>query len=228
MGCFITYPVKEISSVFIRRYQRPSAVRKTGLCDLSGAGEKYLGIGYKGDKKMKMVKCVFKYIAFTVGLAIWTVGAAYAIDSDVTRRTLAGIQGVNVVVEELQPNIQKYTQKFGLQREQIKTDVEAMLRKAGVTVFAYEQWLKTPGRPFLYIVVNTHEYEKYWYSYDVRVELKQGVSLEVNPLVKTMAGTWGINMTGITNIGKLNAIKESINVLVGRFIEAYLSVNLKK
>jgi hypothetical protein len=42
-----------------------------------------------------------------------------------------------------------------------------------------------------------------------------------------MADTWGINMTGITHIGKLNVIKESLNVLVGRFVEAYWWANGK-
>jgi uncharacterized membrane protein YczE len=71
-----------------------------------------------------MTKYVSKYIAIAVSLVIWTVGTAYAIDSDVTKQTLKGIQGVNVVIEELQPNAQKYAQKFGLQKEQIKADVE--------------------------------------------------------------------------------------------------------
>lgn len=167
-------------------------------------------------------------IVLVVSIMVWAVGSVYAIDSDVTKRTLSGIQGVNVVVEELQPNVQKYAQRFGLQKDQIKADVESALRKAGIHVLTYEQWLKTPGRPFLYIVANTHEYEKYWYAYDVRIQLRQSVLLEMNPSIATMADTWGISMTGNTNIGKLGVIKESVNTLVGRFVEAYWWANGKK
>ncbi len=195
------------------------------LGGLSEAGEKYLRVRYKGDKKVKMIRSASKCILFMVGIVIWAIGSAHAIDSDVTRQTLSGIQGVNVVIEELQPNIQKYAPKFGLQKEQIKADVESALKKGGVSVFTYDQWLKSPGRPFLYIVINTHEYEKYWYAYDIRVQLRQKVCLEVNPSITTMADTWSINMTGITNIGKFNVIKESLNTLVVRFVEACWAAN---
>jgi len=160
--------------------------------------------------------------------ALWAWGSANAIDSDLTRKTLTGIQGVNVVIEDLQPNIQKYAAKARLERDQIKSHVEVLLKKEGVPVLNYDQWLKAPGRPFLYVTINTHEYEKYWFAYDVRVQLRQKVSLEVNPETVTMADTWGISMTGTTNIGKLGVIKETLNLLVGRFGEAYRSVNTRE
>jgi hypothetical protein len=158
----------------------------------------------------------------------WAGSDANAIDSELTRKTLAGLHGVNVVVEELQPNIQKYAQKAHLERDQIRSHVEGLLKKEGIPVLSYDQWLKAPGRPFLYVAINTHEYEKYWYAYDVRVQLRQKVMLEVNPEMATMADTWGINMTGTTNIGKLTAIRETLNLLVGRFGEAYRSANTKE
>ena len=156
-------------------------------------------------------------------LALAMVGWAsfvFAIDSDLTRLTLRGLPGVSVVVEELQPGLRKYGQKSGLQREQIKADAESMLRKAGIPVLTYDQWLKAPGRPFLYVVVNTHEYEKYCYAYDVRVELKQRVLLETNPSVAAMASTWSMNMTGNTHIGKLGEVKQNLSVLMEGFIGA--------
>jgi hypothetical protein len=167
--------------------------------------------------------------AFTMAALAFIICApcVYALDCEVTRRTLIGIPGVNVVIEELQPGIRAYGQKNRLQREQMKADVEAALKKAGITVLQYDQWLKSTGKPFLYIVVNTHEYEKYWYSYDIRVELRQLVSLEANPAIKTIAPTWSVSMTGNTNIGRLNSIKDNLNVLLAKFAEAYLAVNQK-
>ena len=55
-----------------------------------------------------------------------------AIDSELTRRTMCGLQGVNVMVEEVQPNIQKYAQKAGLTGDQIQRDVESRLKTAGI------------------------------------------------------------------------------------------------
>jgi hypothetical protein len=154
--------------------------------------------------------------------------SALAIDSEVTRKTLAGLKGVYVAVENLQPNIEKYAFRFNLTKEQLQIDVEQKLKKAGIVVLNAEQWLKTPGRPMLYVNVNTHEYEKYWYSYTIKLDLQQIVMLETNPRVKTLATTWEIDMTGIANIGTLDRIRANVSLLVDRFIDAHSSVNLKK
>ncbi len=156
-------------------------------------------------------------------------GSVYAIDTDVTRMTLRGLQGVYVAVEELQPNLIKYdaVQKAGLSQAALQREVEARLKAAGIKVLTWDQALKTPGSPFLYIVVNTHESEKYWYAYDIRIELQQVVSMEANPKVRAMAGTWSTSMTGIANIGKLQVIRDDVGALVGKFVQAYKAVNGK-
>jgi hypothetical protein len=157
-----------------------------------------------------------------------TANGLYAIDSELTRQTLVGLKGVSVAVEDPQPNIQKYVQRFGLAGDQLQKDIEQRLTKAGITVLNQEKWAAMPGRPVLYININTHEYQKFWYAYTIIVDLRQIVQLEASPEVKTLASTWSINMAGIANIGTLNAIKDNVNVLVDRFIEACLTVNRKE
>ena len=176
-----------------------------------------------------MMKNIYKMV-FLVTLFLLTIisSSLFAIDSELTRQTMTGLQGVDVMVEDLQPNMQKYARKFGLTQEQLKRDVEQKLQKSGITILTQENWLKTLGRPVLYVNINTHEYEKYWYAYDIKVELKQIVYMEANPKVKTLASTWSISMTGIANIGTLNTIRDSLGSLVNRFIDAYLSANTKK
>jgi hypothetical protein len=156
------------------------------------------------------------------------VSSLYAIDSELTRQTLLGLKGVSVAVENPQPNIQKYAQRFSLTRDQLQKDIVQRLSKAGIVVLNQEKWLQTSGRPVLYVIVNTHEYEKYWYAYTIIVDLMQIVTLEANPDIKTLASTWSINMAGIANIGTLNTIKDNVYTLVDRFIDAYLSVNRKE
>nr|MDA8125056.1 hypothetical protein [Deltaproteobacteria bacterium] len=80
----------------------------------------------------------------------------------------------------------------------------------------------------LYVNINTHETERYWYAYDIKLELRQIVLLEVNPRIKTLADTWSINITGETNIGNLNILKKDALALVEGFIRAYKSVNQNK
>jgi len=152
----------------------------------------------------------------------------YAIDSELTRQTLLGLKGVSVAVEDPQSNIQKYAQRFGLTRDQLQKDIEQRLAKAGIAVLNQEKWTAMPGRPVLYININTHEYQKYWYAYTIIVDLRQIVTLESNPDIKTLASTWSTNMAGIANIGTLNSIKDNVNTLIDRFIDVYLSANRKE
>jgi len=169
-----------------------------------------------------------RWICFSIAIcmAIGLYSYVYAIDSDLTRRTLLGIQGVHVIVEDLQPSLKDYGQKFSLSNTQIEKDVEIRLRAAGIDVFTREQWLKTIGRPLLYINVNTHD-DKFRVAYDIRIDLKQIVSMEANPDVKTLAPTWAINMTGMANIDNLGVIRTNVGTLVDRFIKAFWAANKK-
>jgi hypothetical protein len=154
-----------------------------------------------------------------------TVSAAFAMDSELTRKTLKGFPGVYVIVEEMQSNIEKHTKKFGLTKLQLQADTERRLVENGVRVLSKDEWLKTPGKPVLYVGVNTHETERYWYAYDIKVEIQQIVYMEANPKIQALATTWCINMTGLTNIGKLDIIRSDTGVLVGKFVEAFKGTN---
>jgi hypothetical protein len=162
----------------------------------------------------------FMMLSFMV-LEVW------AVDSESTRQTLKKIQGVMVITEELQPNLTKYVKKNIPSKEVLQMAVELRLKKAGVKVLTYDEWMKSPGRPVLYVNINTHEHEKYWFVYNISLDLQQVVFLESNPKSRALASTWSINMTGITNIGSLGTIQNNILYLVDQFIGAYKSVNGK-
>jgi hypothetical protein len=169
------------------------------------------------------------YVLFLTGLLLlMSTQVSQAIDNEITRRTMSGLKGINITVEELQPSILKYAQKTGLTREQIQKDVEIKLKSTGIKIFALSEWLNAPGRPMLYINVNTHEFDKYLYAYDIKLEFRQVVFLEANPSIKTMAVCWSTNMTGIANIGTLNSIRSNIGKMTDIFIEAYRSANTEK
>jgi len=173
---------------------------------------------------------VFKYLLFISLLTPLFTMPAFAEDSDVARQTIKDLSGVYVIVENLQPNIAKYeryAREFDLNKARIQKDIELKLSAGGVISLSREVWEKTPGRPVLYVNINTHESEKYWFAYDIKVELRQIVLLESNPNVKTLATTWSINITGIANIGNLNMIRQDTVVLVEKFVQAYNAVNKK-
>lgn len=166
-----------------------------------------------------------RYLLRFVGIAL-ILSAFFALpvrayDSEASRATLAGLQGIGVVVEEVQPNIQKYAARFGLSREQIRRDVVQKLQEGGIRVVEGNDWLAIPGRPVLCVNVNTHETEKYWYAYDIKIELRQLAVLEANPRLKTLAATWSMNITGQANIGNLNLIRQDVAALAEKFVQAW-------
>jgi hypothetical protein len=156
------------------------------------------------------------------------VSAAAADDSEPSQRTLTGLQGLYVVIEDFQPNIMKYDKyllKAGLSKSQLQRDVEARLKTAGIRILSRDEWLKTLGRPVLYVNVNTHENEKFWFAYDIKAELRQVVCLDVRPEIKMLANTWSINMTGLVNIGTFENIRQNVDVVLNKFVLAYQSAN---
>jgi arginine/ornithine N-succinyltransferase beta subunit len=164
--------------------------------------------------------------AFFLLMTFWVVPGR-AEDSDGSRATLAGLQGVAVIIEDLQPNVQKYAVKFGLSKEQILKDVAQRLSAGGIRMVSGSECLKMPGQPVLYININTHETEKYWYAYDVEVALRQMATLDANPQMKTVVTTWSLNITGQANIGTLHLIRQDTAVMVEKFVHAYRTVNRK-
>jgi len=98
---------------------------------------------------MNLQKNLLIFIVVSV-LQVMFADPIYASDNDVTRKTLSSLQGVYVIVEELQPNLMKYgaAQKTGLSKEGLKKEIETKLGKAGIRVLTWEQVLKAPGMPF--------------------------------------------------------------------------------
>src|SRR5208282_415483 len=67
------------------------------------------------------------------------------------QEALVGLKGVYVYVDKMDPQ----TERLGLTQDQIKTDVELRLRKAGVRILTKEEWLETSERPYLWVNVGT-------------------------------------------------------------------------
>jgi hypothetical protein len=188
--------------------------------------KRLLGFARSGKGFFAMTSLVsFRFLGIVFFFSAFIPLPVLAEDSEMSRATLAGLQGVNVVVEEVQPNVQKYAAKFGLSSAQIRQDVLKILRDGGIRVVEASEWFAIPGRPFLYVNINTHETEKFWYAYNIKLELRQLAILEANLQVKTLAGTWSLNITGQANIGNLNLIRQDVGVLAGRFVAAYRMIN---
>jgi hypothetical protein len=151
----------------------------------------------------------------------------HAFDAEASRETLKGLTGFYVLIEELNPNIAKYAnvQKNQISTQTLKSQVENRLRAAGIRVLSWNEMMKAPERPMLYVSVNTHEYEKFWYAYNILVEVRQLATLASQP-GKTISGaTWSLNMTGVMNIGQLRTLYDNLGLLLTGFVEAHKKAN---
>jgi len=143
--------------------------------------------------------------------------------TEYTRHTLQGLQGVAVVVESIKSD----AEADGLLSTDLQADTELKLSQAGIAVLAQDQWRQTPGRPWLYVSVNTIKYlASYFFSIDV--QLKQEVSLPRQPSLVTSSATWEVGSIGFVISPDLSQkIRDSVSGYVNHFIRDFLSANGK-
>ena len=142
-------------------------------------------------------------------------------------RSLRGLTAINVMVEDLKPNIEG----MGLTREQIKTDIELKLRMAEIKVVSDSEILKIPGMPYLYLQLNTFRPPQLRRIgicvFNICISQMQRVYLERDPAINVSADTWSKNSTGFVGEESIGSIRDRIRDLVDVFINDYLSVNPK-
>lgn len=139
------------------------------------------------------------------------------------RETLCGLKGVMVFIEDIDSDVEKH----GLTRALIQKEVESRLRHADIPVLTREEAYDTPGKPYLYLSLTTHNTGIDLYSYSVRIEFNQDVSLIREPSIRTSATTWIANVVGIVGAQNLSAVTEDVIELTDKFIHDYLAVNQK-
>ncbi|MBI5568975.1 MAG: hypothetical protein HY914_03435 [Desulfomonile tiedjei] len=143
--------------------------------------------------------------------------------TEYTRHTLQGLQGVVVVVESIKSD----AEADGLLATDLQAETELKLSQAGIAVLAQDQWSQTPGRPWLYVSVNTMKYlASYFFSIDV--QLKQEVSLPREPSLVTSSATWEVGSIGFVISPDLSQkIRDSVSGYVNHFIRDFLAANGK-
>jgi len=157
-----------------------------------------------------------------IGLIIFGYSEAWGSESK--RPTLLGLRGVYVLIENLKPNLEK----DGLTREQLLTDVELKLRKAGIRVLTEEESYNTPGLPCLYARINAIKGNSTFYCVNIHVSLSQETRLERNPTIKILSFTWDHSSIGGCDESIIkDYVRKGLGDLIDKFINDYLAVNPK-
>jgi hypothetical protein len=165
------------------------------------------------------------FVFFVCALIIAIAYSGFAIVARSNRATLRGLSGIGVLMERLPPEVEK----GGLKTNQLQTDVESKLRKAGIKILSREECAKTPGEPYLYVNLNVNiaKTESDVYPYTIDVMLIQRVSLQRNPGLVTHAVTWSIGGVGSISKPILSQLREVVEETLDIFIQAYQAENPK-
>jgi hypothetical protein len=143
------------------------------------------------------------------------------------KQTLQGLHGLRVVVETLNPELER----DGLATSQIQVDIELRLRKAGITVFSQGEANRSDGPAVLHVMVDAvkgDDFLQNLYAVHTSVELWQVVylhRLEKSPAFA--AATWTIRGTALVGKEKLDDVRSYLAGQVNEFINDYLTANSK-
>jgi hypothetical protein len=172
-------------------------------------------------KKKKRQALLIAWVLALMNLSPFT----FAADGNSEQDTLRGINALQVIVHDLDPEIEQY----GLTREKIQRDFETRIGMAGIKVLSKKEGQKMPGVPFITLTVGTVRAfttkGSEFYFISIIIKLRQNVYLERNPGNKINGiATWSNTRFGV-NFGQ--NIRSEVSNAIDQFINAHTAANSK-
>ena len=160
---------------------------------------------------------VIAVVAFFVAVTLANAGSV------IDWEPLKGLKGIHVLSERTE-NI---AEKVGLTKELLTIDTELRLRKAGIKIFSDAECNLDKDCAKLILAVTTVEQsEEYAHSFNINIQLYQGVTLTRDVNISLLASTWSKTATGFASANLLKkSIREQIGDCVDEFINNYLAAN---
>jgi hypothetical protein len=139
------------------------------------------------------------------------------------QKALIGLKGVGIDIVKTSPE----AKSLGLTENQIKTDVELRIRKAGIRVLTDEERQETPGFPFLQVAVTTMvSQDRGLMVFSIAVDLVEWVMLARGG--ETWGYIWHTSSTGKGGVDHIRNLRGSVGDKVDDFINDFLAANPKK
>jgi hypothetical protein len=137
--------------------------------------------------------------------------------------SLAGIEGVEIFVEQMTPA----QEALGLSERVVRSDVEVQLRRAAVHVLSQVE--QCGVLPCLYVHVTTTPAQGATASF-VHVGLQQLVSLSRDTSVSLSVETWhAVGRIGVAPSSQTaDRVRDAVRNAVDQFITAYLDANPRR
>ena len=177
-----------------------------------------------GTKRMKFKRVLVLVVAFCIP-SLFAPANSFSLSCE---DCLKGLEGVEVLVEEVKAELENYN----LTAIQIQTDVEAKLREAGIKVLSKEENEKVQPlrKPYLYVKINSHKlpWKREVIAYSIEIVLKQLALLPHQPKSARKpfyAPTWYENIVGAATPKDFSEIREGVNQIMDKFIKGYQTAN---
>jgi hypothetical protein len=136
-------------------------------------------------------------------------------DAALDRATLAGLKTLNVVVDEIHPELERQ----GLTKDALQTELEDRLQEANIAV-------DKNAPEFLGVRIMPARQKKGPYSISVALGVYQPVRLVRDQKIRTATQTWEVESLWVIEPKVL--VRSSMNAvgrLTDRFVEAYRAAN---
>lgn len=137
------------------------------------------------------------------------------------RDTLRGLPGLEVIVEELPPEVVA----GGVTGTVVRGDVVRRLRAAGIAVFASQDENPSPAKPYLYVLVNALELPGgAGHVAGLQVHLRQTLRSPATDSHIVDAMTWELHNVFVVPPGSLPELRTEVRTFVDLFIRDWQAV----
>ncbi len=136
--------------------------------------------------------------------------------------TLRGLPGVEVIVEELQPEIVR----AGLTASGVRDAAVRQLRDAGIVVYPSQAENGSPAKPYLYVHVNAGGVpQTSSYAVSVHVQVRQTLRSLVTESSVVDAMTWDSHTVLAVARNRMSPLRDMIARQIGLFVEDWKAVH---
>jgi hypothetical protein len=136
--------------------------------------------------------------------------------------TLRGLPGVEVMVESLEPDLER----DGLTRAAIQSDVERRLGAAGIPVYRSQTENPSLAKAYLYVQIDDVRLPgQDLYAVGVQVQLRQTLQSPVTASNIVDAMTWDEHTVVVAKAGEVARVRDTVQEYVDQFVRDWMAVH---
>jgi hypothetical protein len=129
---------------------------------------------------------------------------------------------VYVVVEPFEPA----AESDGLFRDSLRQSMENKLVDAGIRLLNQQDWQMTLGNPLLLLKLNLVRPSRFFYLYNIELELQQLVVLARDSTIPVFTTTWQAgDIVGTVRAANLPSLRLQVLIATDHFISALAAAN---